>query len=189
MPAGGGTLGSPVYPQRPRPPSSLQEHTLSFIIGYDPITLREKVDLLAAGARLAELGNLRSLAALNEKVALLRLVGRLDEAWEIANEALRQSRFTGNREQAVASRIRRAQVLQFQGKLEEAVSELTTAFSIPRCTNGLASPPTPGSTAARCTSTRATSKARSRTSPRPCFCARKTAPMPTNSTAHCSPSR
>jgi tetratricopeptide (TPR) repeat protein len=125
MPTGGGTLGSPVYPLRPRPPSSLQEHTLSFIIGYDPITLREKVDLLAAGARLAELGNLRSLAALNEKVALLRLVGRLDEAWEIANEALRQSRFTGNREQAVASRIRRAQVLQFQGKLEEAASELT----------------------------------------------------------------
>ncbi|TFC77203.1 hypothetical protein E3O45_07505 [Cryobacterium sp. TMS1-20-1] len=68
---------------------------------------------------------MRSLAALNEKVALLRLVGRLDEAWEVANEAVRQSRFTGNREQAVASRIRRAQVLQFQGKLVEAASELT----------------------------------------------------------------
>ena len=58
-------------------------------------------------------------------MSLLRLVGRLDEAFEIANEALRQSRFTGNREQAVASRIRRAQVLQFQGKLDEAASELT----------------------------------------------------------------
>lgn len=43
----------------------------------------------------------------------------------MANEALRQSRFTGNRKRAVASRIRRAQVLQFQGKLDEAASELT----------------------------------------------------------------
>ncbi|MDH6238073.1 hypothetical protein [Cryobacterium sp. CG_9.6] len=67
---------------------------------------------------------MRSLSALNEKVSLLRLLGRLDEAWEIANEAWRLSRFTGDREQAVASRIRRAQVLQYQGKLDEAQAEL-----------------------------------------------------------------
>jgi len=101
-----------------------QEHTLSIITGYDAITLREKVDLTAATERLDELGNMRSLSALDEKVSLLRLLGRLDEAWEIANEAWRLSRFTGDREQAVASRIRRAQVMQFQGKLDEAATEL-----------------------------------------------------------------
>lgn len=103
----------------------VQDDTLSIIIGYDAVTLREKIDLQAATDRLAELGDLRSLSALNEKVALLRLVGRLDEAWLIASEAVRQARFTGDREQAAASRIRRAQVQQFQGKLDEAIVELT----------------------------------------------------------------
>jgi tetratricopeptide (TPR) repeat protein len=97
---------------------------VSIIIGYDAVTLREKVDLRAAGDRLDELGELRSLSALNEKVALLRLLGRLDEAMEIANTAVRQARFTGDRQELASSRIRRAQVLQFQGKLDEAASEL-----------------------------------------------------------------
>lgn len=103
----------------------LQDHTLSIIIGYDAVTLREKVDLRAAAERLEELGALRSLSALNEKVALLRLVGRLDEAFDVANEATRQARFTGSREQLTACRIRRAQVLQAQGKLDDAAYELT----------------------------------------------------------------
>jgi tetratricopeptide (TPR) repeat protein len=98
---------------------------VSIILGYDPSTLRERVDLLAAGARLDELGELRSLSALNEKAVLLRLVGRLDEAWQVANEALRQARFTGDREQVLGARIRRAQVLQYQGKLDEAITELS----------------------------------------------------------------
>lgn len=100
-------------------------HTLSIIIGYDAVTLREKVDLRAAAERLEELGALRSLSALNEKAALLRLVGRLDEAFDMANEAARQARFTGSREQLTACRIRRAQVLQAQGKLDDAAYELT----------------------------------------------------------------
>ena len=108
----------------PSPPAATG-NTLSIITGYDAVTLREKVDLRAAGERLDELGELRSLSALNEKVSLLRLVGRLDEAWEISNEAVRQARFTGNREQLVSSRIRRAQVQQYQGKLDEARSELS----------------------------------------------------------------
>jgi tetratricopeptide (TPR) repeat protein len=103
----------------------LQDHTLSIIIGYDAVTLREKVDLRAAAERLDELGALRSLSALNEKAALLRLVGRLDEAFDMANEAARQARFTGSREQLTACRIRRAQVLQAQGKLDDAAYELT----------------------------------------------------------------
>ena len=80
----------------------------------------------AAGERLEELGSLRSLSALNEKVVLLRLLGRLDEALEIGNEAVRQARFTGDREQLLGARIRRAQVLQYQGKADEAVVELTS---------------------------------------------------------------
>jgi tetratricopeptide (TPR) repeat protein len=68
---------------------------------------------------------LRSLSALNEKTVLLRLLGRLDEAIEIANEAVRQARFTGDREQLLGARIRRGQVLQYQGKTDEAVVELT----------------------------------------------------------------
>ena len=68
---------------------------------------------------------MRSLSALNEKTVLLRLLGRLDEAIEIGNEAVRQARFTGDREQLLGARIRRAQVLQYQGKTDEAVVELT----------------------------------------------------------------
>lgn len=87
--------------------------------------MRERVDLRAAGLRLDELGGLRSLSALNEKTVLLRLLGRLDEAMQVGNEAVRQARFTGDREQLLGARVRRAQVLQFQGKLDEAITELT----------------------------------------------------------------
>jgi tetratricopeptide (TPR) repeat protein len=75
--------------------------------------------------RLDELGSLRSLSALNEKTVLLRLLNRLDEALVVANEAMRQARFTGDREQLLGARVRRAQVLQYQGKLDEAVTELS----------------------------------------------------------------
>nr|WP_246318712.1 hypothetical protein [Leifsonia psychrotolerans] len=56
---------------------------------------------------------------------MLRLIDRLDEAALIASESVRLSRFTGSREQLAGSRIRRAQVLQYQGKLDEAYSELS----------------------------------------------------------------
>ncbi|AMB57640.1 hypothetical protein [Microterricola viridarii] len=83
------------------------------------------MDLQAAEERLAELAELRSLSALAERTALLRLLGRLDEAFEVANEALRLTRFTGDRKDNVKARLRRAQVLQFQGKLVEAESEMS----------------------------------------------------------------
>ena len=98
---------------------------MSIITGYDPRNLREKIDTAAASARLEELGQLRSLSALNEKVGLYRLLGRLDEAWSVANEAVRHTRFSGDREQLLGARIRRAQVQQYQGKLPAALSELT----------------------------------------------------------------
>ncbi|TAJ50089.1 MAG: hypothetical protein EPO52_01160 [Herbiconiux sp.] len=67
---------------------------------------------------------MRSLSALNEKVVLLRLAGRLDEAFIIANEAVRQARFSGDREMALGARVRRAQVQQYQGKYAAALQEL-----------------------------------------------------------------
>lgn len=98
---------------------------MSIILGYDPTTLREKVDLVAAGHRLEELGEQRSLAAVTERAALLRLVGRLDEAWDASNDALRQARFAGERTQITRARIRRAVVQQYQGHLELALRELS----------------------------------------------------------------
>ncbi|TQL41930.1 hypothetical protein FB562_2516 [Homoserinimonas aerilata] len=99
---------------------------MSIILGYDPQTLREKVDLKAAGARLDELGELRNADAVNEKVTLLRLTGRLDEAWDMANAALRQARFSGDREELCLTRIRRAQVQHYLGKLDQSLIELTS---------------------------------------------------------------
>jgi tetratricopeptide (TPR) repeat protein len=98
---------------------------VSIILGYDLTTLRERFDDVAAEDRLAELGELRSRSALNEKVGLLRLLGRLDEALAVGNEAVRQARFTGDREELLWARIRRAQVYQFQGKLDTALVELS----------------------------------------------------------------
>lgn len=99
---------------------------MSIIVGYDPITLREKVDLKAAGDRLEEIGGQRSAEALNEKVGLLRLSGRFDEAWDMANEALRQARLSGDRAELCLARIRRAQVQHYRGKLDAALIELTS---------------------------------------------------------------
>lgn len=99
---------------------------MSIILGYDPTNLREKVDLNAAAARLEELGELRSSFALNEKVELLRLVGRLDEAWELANQTLRTARFSTTRDEICLARIRRAMVQRDLGKLEPALIELTS---------------------------------------------------------------
>lgn len=98
---------------------------MSIVLGYDPVTLQEKVDLVALAERLDELGELRSSTALNEKVGLLRLANRLDEAWDVANEAVRQARFGGDREALVLARVRRAQVQRCQGKYEAALVELS----------------------------------------------------------------
>lgn len=93
------------------------------ILGYDPSTLREKVDEAAVAARLGELGDERSASALDERAGLLRMSGRLDEALEVANEAVRNARGGGDREQILRARVRRAQVLQAQGKVDAAITE------------------------------------------------------------------
>ena len=101
----------------------------TYVRGFDPLTLRETVDLAAVESRLAELGAERSLSALGERTDLLRSAGRLDEALEVANEAVKQARFDGERERLVKARIRHAIVIQFQGKLDAAIAELDECAS------------------------------------------------------------
>ena len=101
----------------------------TYVVGIEPTTLREAVDPVAAAARLEELGNERSLSALGERVDLLRLTGRIDEAMDVANEAVRQATFDGERERLVTARMRRAVVKQHAGKLEAALIELSECAS------------------------------------------------------------
>jgi tetratricopeptide (TPR) repeat protein len=96
---------------------------VAIVLGYDPTTLREQIDPVALEERLVELGELRSAAALDEKVVLLRLAGKLDEAWDIANQAVRQARFGGDREMLALARVRRAQVQQALADLTDCVNE------------------------------------------------------------------
>jgi tetratricopeptide (TPR) repeat protein len=95
------------------------------ITGYDPETLRERIDRAAVESRLAELGNGRSTAALGEKAELLRLLGRNGEALVAAEHAFRLAHFSGDREQLTAARLRRARVFQYQGELDRALAEMT----------------------------------------------------------------
>lgn len=97
---------------------------MSIILGYHAATLREKVDLIEAGQRLALLEEQGEPATLIERIGLLRLVGRLDEALGLAEESLAQARESGDGEQVLLARIRRAQIRQFQGKLDAALGEL-----------------------------------------------------------------
>lgn len=97
---------------------------MSIILGYDAATLREKVDLIEAGQRLALLEEQAEPATLIERIGLLRLVGRLDEALVLAEEALGIARGGEDEEQVLLARIRRAQVRQFRGELDLALAEL-----------------------------------------------------------------
>lgn len=97
----------------------------TYLLGIEPSTLRERADLAAVDQRLLELGEERSLSALGERTDLLRLAGRIDEAMDVANEAVRQARFDGERERLVAARIRRAVVQQYSAKPDAALVELS----------------------------------------------------------------
>lgn len=97
----------------------------SYFLGFDPRTLEERFDVDAADRRLEELGIRRDLDALVEKIGLLRIVGRIDEAQDAASGALRQARFEADREQLARVRVARAQVHRVAKRLDQAASELT----------------------------------------------------------------
>ncbi|HAQ60274.1 MAG TPA: hypothetical protein DCR63_08005 [Microbacterium sp.] len=99
---------------------------MSYIHGYDPGTLREIVDEQECRERLAELGDQRSLPALLERVWLLKVLGRLDEAIIVSDESVRVARMAGTRKDLLRARILHATVQQWRGAYAAADHELTT---------------------------------------------------------------
>lgn len=99
---------------------------MSYIHGYDPDTLREKVDVRACKDRLSEIGDQRSLPALLERVWLLKVLDRLDDALVISEESVRVARMGGTRKDLLRARILHASVLQFRGAFAAAAHELST---------------------------------------------------------------
>lgn len=99
---------------------------MSYIKGYDPETLREIVDLHECAERLSELGDQRSLAALLERVWLLKVLGRLDDALVISEQSVRVARMGGTRKDLLRARILHASVQQQRGAFAAAHQELST---------------------------------------------------------------
>lgn len=97
---------------------------MSFIKGYDSDTLREIVDLDECRARLEELGEQRSLAAMLERVWLLKVLGMLDDALAVSEQSVRLARMAGTRKDLLRARVLHATVQQFRGAYAAAVHEL-----------------------------------------------------------------
>lgn len=101
---------------------------MSYILGYDTATLREIVDQASAAERLESLGEQRSLPALLEKVWLLKVLDRLEDALVISEESVRVARMAGTRKDLLRARILHASVLQYRGAYAAADQELTTCI-------------------------------------------------------------
>ncbi|MFT3798122.1 hypothetical protein [Microbacterium sp.] len=99
---------------------------MSYIKGYDPETLREIVDAHQCRERLDELGDQRSLPALLERVWLLKVLGRLEDALVVSEQSVRVARMGGTRKDLLRARILHASVLQLRGAYAAAQQELTT---------------------------------------------------------------
>lgn len=99
---------------------------MSYIHGYDPETLREKIDERQCKARLEEIGEQRSLPALLERVWLLKVLDRLEDALVISEQSVRVARMAGTRPDLLRSRILHASVQQARGAYAAAEHELTT---------------------------------------------------------------
>ncbi|SBS73387.1 hypothetical protein [uncultured Microbacterium sp.] len=97
---------------------------MSYILGYDPDTLREQVDLRRCKDRLDELGDQRSLPALLERVWLLKVLGKLEDALVVSEQAVRVARMAGTRKDLLRARVLHATVQQFRGAYAAALHEL-----------------------------------------------------------------
>ena len=102
---------------------------MNLIQGYDPDTLRELVDQRECQARLAEIENQRSLPVLLERVWLLKMLERLDEALDLADETVRQARMAGTRKDLLRARVLHGSVLQNRGAHAAAAQELATCIN------------------------------------------------------------
>lgn len=99
---------------------------MGYIVGYDPETLRERVDVRRCKERLEEIGEQRSLPAMLERVWLLKVLDRLDDALVVSDESVRVARMGGPRKDLLRARILHATVLQWRGSSSAAAQELTT---------------------------------------------------------------
>lgn len=99
---------------------------MSYIKGYDPETLREKVDPRQCRERLEEIGEQRSLPALLERVWLLKVLDRSEDALVVSEQSVRVARMAGTRKDLLRARILHASVLQTRGAYAAAEQELTT---------------------------------------------------------------
>jgi len=99
---------------------------VSYIKGFDPDTLREKVDSRQCKERLDEIGDQRSLPALLERVWLLKVLDRSEDALVISEQSVRVARMAGTRKDLLRARILHATVLQSRGAYAAAEQELTT---------------------------------------------------------------
>lgn len=99
---------------------------MSYIKGFDPETLREIIDPAECRERLDELGDQRSLVAMLERVWLLKVLDRPDEALTAAEQAVRFARMAGTRKDLLRARVLHATVLQRRGAFGAALQELST---------------------------------------------------------------
>ena len=76
--------------------------------------------------RLDEIGEQRSLPALLERVWLLKVLGRLEDALVLSEQSVRVARMAGTRKDLLRARILHASVLQYRGAYAAAEQELTT---------------------------------------------------------------
>ncbi len=98
---------------------------MSYIKGFDPETLREDVDTAACRDRLDEIGEQRSLPSLLERVWLLKVLDRPEDALVISEQSVRVARMGGTRKDLLRARILHATVQQRLGAFDAALHELT----------------------------------------------------------------
>ena len=110
---------------------------MSYIRGYDPDTLRERVDPRQCKERLEEIGEQRSLPALLERVWLLKVLDRSEDALVVSEQSVRVARMAGTRKDLLRARILHASVLQTRGAGRRRRSRAASIRAGPR------SPPTP----------------------------------------------
>ncbi|MGO3759488.1 MAG: hypothetical protein ACTJGQ_11640, partial [Agrococcus casei] len=72
-----------------------------FVVGFDRTTLRPTLDLAKARARLAEIGQTRSMSSVLERAKLLAACGELEQAASLAAGAVVQARTSGLRVEAL----------------------------------------------------------------------------------------
>ena len=101
---------------------------MGFIQGYDKETLQEIVDRSAVFDRLVEITDQRSFPSQLEQVWLYKVLGELDDALTVSEQAVRLARMSGTRKDLLHARIMHASVNHLRGAFARAEAELTTCI-------------------------------------------------------------